>query len=278
MAKVGYAHGAAMNEVPKTTSPVWQVEQRGAALVATLDRPAVRNALNFAAWEELERLIDRADGDTTVRALILAGGATVFSAGGDMKAVEGRGEGVLRDAARLRYLQSVLLRLTRLSVPSLAVVEGAAIGVAWGLAMTCDVLIAGKGATFSAPFVERRLVPDGGLAWHLVRAVGRLRASEILLGNRKLSADEALAYGLVSEVVQAGAGLARAEAIADHLARTSRDTTQLTLRALRRAEHANHRDYLDTELELAALNLHNPDVAAARLSYKPATPTKKGGG
>jgi enoyl-CoA hydratase/carnithine racemase len=257
-----------MNISPAGTPTVWAVERRGSALVATLNRPAVRNALNFAAWEELERLIDIADGDVDVRALILAGNATVFSAGGDMKNVEGRGGALMRDAARLKYLQTVLQRLSRSSVPTFAVIEGPTIGVAWGLAMTCDFIIAGSNATFIAPFVERSLVPDGGLAWHLVRAIGRVRATDILLNNRTLSADEAAGYGLVSEVVHAGAALARAEVIASRLAAASRDTIMLTLRALRRAEFSGYRDYLDAELELAALNLHNPEVAAARLSFK----------
>jgi enoyl-CoA hydratase/carnithine racemase len=257
-----------MNVSPGGTPTVWSVVRRDSALIATLDRPAVRNALNFAAWEELERVINLADDDVEIRALIIAGGATVFSAGGDMKNVEGRGGALMRDAARLKYLQAVLQRLTRATVPTFAVVEGAAIGVAWGLAMTCDFLIAGRDATFRAPFVERSLVPDGGLAWHLTRTIGRLRTTEILLNNRALSADEAASYGLVSEVVDAGAALSRAEAIAGRLASASRDTTTLTLRALRRTEQAGYRDYLDTELELAGLNLHNPDVAAARLSFK----------
>lgn len=257
-----------MNVSPGGTPTVWSVERRNSALIATLNRPAVRNALNFGAWEELERLVDIADRDVEVRSLILAGGDAVFSAGGDMKNVEGRGDPLLRDAARLKYLQTVLQHLARASVPTFAVVEGAAIGVAWGLAMTCDFLIAGRNATFAAPFVERSLVPDGGLAWQLTRAVGRLRTTEILLSGQTLGADKALGYGLVSEVVNAGVALARAEAIASRLASTSRDTMQLTLRALRRAEQSGYRDYLDTELELAALNLHNPDVAAARLSYK----------
>lgn len=246
----------------------WLVERRNSALVASLSRPAVRNALNFAAWEELDQLIGLAEGDTDVRALILTGGGGIFSAGGDMKNVEGRGGALMRDAARLQYLQTVLQRLARASVPTFAVVEGPAIGVAWGLAMTCDFLIAGRNATFVAPFVERSLVPDGGLAWHLVRAVGRLRTTEILLGGRTLSAEDAFAYGLASEIVDAGGALARAEAIAERLASASRDTTLLTLRALRRAEQAGYRDYLDTELELAALNLHNPEVATARLSFR----------
>jgi 2-(1,2-epoxy-1,2-dihydrophenyl)acetyl-CoA isomerase len=257
-----------MNVSPGGAPTAWSVERRNSALVATLSRPAVRNALNFAAWEELDRVIGIAEGDTEVRALILTGDDTIFSAGGDMKNVEGRGGALMRDAARLKYLQTVLARLARAPVPTLAAVEGPAIGVAWGLVMTCDFVIAGRDATFIAPFVERSLVPDGGLAWHLVRALGRLRATEILLTNRTLGADEAASYGLVSEVVDAGGAAARAESIAERVAAASRDTTQLTLRALRRAEQAEYRDYLDTELELAALNLHNPEVAAARLSFK----------
>jgi enoyl-CoA hydratase/carnithine racemase len=246
----------------------WTVERRGVALIATLDRPEVRNALNFAAWEDLERLIDLADGDVETRALIIAGGPSVFSAGGDMKSVEGRGGPLLHDAARLKFLQTVLQRLARSPVPTIAAIEGATIGVAWGLAMTCDFVVAGRNATFSAPFVERSLVPDGGLAWHLTRAVGRLRATEILVNGRKLSAEDAAACGLASEVVEAGAALPRALEIASRFAGVSRDTMHLTLRALRRAEQSGYRDYLDAELELAALNLHNPDVAAARVSYK----------
>jgi len=249
-------------------SVTWNVERRGSALIATLERPAVRNALNFAAWQELDQLLELANSDSVIRTLVLTGGTAVFSAGGDMKDPEPRGDGLLRDAARLQYLQSVLARLARLSVPSFAVVEGPAVGVAWGLAMTCDFVVAGSAATFFAPFVERRLVPDGGLAWHLVRVLGRLRATEILLGGRKLTAAEAEEYGLVSVVVDSGTALAHAETLAARLSDGSRDTVLLTLRALRRAEQIGHREYLDSELELAALNLRNPDVAAARLSYK----------
>lgn len=246
----------------------WIVKQRGGALVAMLNRPAVRNALNFACWEELEGLLDRTDGDPDIRALILTGSGAIFSAGGDMKNPEPRGDGLMKEAARLKYLQTVLARLARLSVPSIAAVEGFAIGVAWGLALTCDFVVAGKGTTFIAPFLERSLVPDGGLAWHLVRAAGRLRATEILLGSRKLTAEEAFEYGLVTEVVAAGEALARAEMIAAGFMPVSRDTISLSLRALRKAEEKSHREYLDSELELAALNLHNPDVAAARMSFK----------
>lgn len=246
----------------------WRVERRQRTVVASLNRPAVRNAMNFACWHQLETMLRDVDTDQEVRALVLSGSGGVFSAGGDMKNPEPRGDGLLKDAARLQFLQSVLARLARLSVPGIAAVEGAAVGVAWGLALTCDVVVAADDARFMAPFASRGLVPDGGLAFHLVKALGRLRAGEILLGERTLSGSEAFDLGLVSELAKPGEALDRAVAIAEQYARASRDTATLTLRALRRAEHSSYRDFLDAELELAALNLHNPEVAASRASFR----------
>lgn len=262
-----------MNDAkPISADVAWQVERRGTTVIATLSRPAVRNAMDFACWHQLDAVLRDVDGDPESRALVLAGSGGVFSAGGDMKNPEPRGDGVLKDAARLQFLQTVLMRLARLSTPCIAAVEGPAVGVAWGLALTCDLVVAASAAKFMAPFASRGLVPDGGLAFHLVKALGRLRAGEILLGGRALSGREAFDAGLVSEVTAPGEALARAVAIAETFTRSSRDTTALTLRALRRAEHSSYRDYLDTELELAALNLHNPGIAATRVNFKKAGP------
>ena len=253
----------------------WRVERRAATLVATLDRPAARNALNFSCWEQLEHVIDQADAAADLRALILTGAGGGFSAGGDMKNPEPRGEGLMKDAARLRYLQTVLAKLARLSIPSIAAVEGPAVGVAWGLALTCDFVVAARDAKFMAPFVSRGLIPDGGIAFHLVRTLGRLRATRVLLGDGALSGSDAFDAGLASEAMAPGKALERALEIADSIAGGAREATALTLRALRRAEQANHRDYLDAELELAALNLQSPDVAARRMSFKKSAAAQK---
>jgi enoyl-CoA hydratase/carnithine racemase len=263
------------NQASTPPQSFWRVEHRGSALVATLDRTSSRNALNFACWAQLDNIAAEADRQPEIRALVLTGAGGVFSAGGDMKNPEPRGQGLMREAARLQYLQTVLSQLARLSAPSIAAVEGPAVGVAWGLALTCDFVIAARDAKFMAPFLSRSLAPDGGVAFHLVKALGRLRATEIILGNRTLSGSEAFDAGLVSEVTAPGETLKRALEIAETIAHSSRDTTALTLRAIRRAEHSNYRDYLDAELELAALNLHNPDVAAGRMSFE--TRPRRGG-
>lgn len=253
----------------------WRVERRGATLAATLDRPEARNALNFSCWAQLETVIDQAEAASDIRALVLTGAGGVFSAGGDMKNPEPRGEGVMKDAARLRYLQSVLAKLARLSIPSIAAVEGPTVGVAWGLVLTCDFVVAARDAKFMAPFLSRGLIPDGGVAFHLVRTLGRLRATRILLGDGALSGHEAFEAGLASEATAPGKALERALEIAEAIAAGSRDATALSLRAIRRAEQASHHDYLEAELELAALNLHHPDVATRRMSFKKAAPREK---
>ncbi|WP_442581998.1 enoyl-CoA hydratase/isomerase family protein [Mesorhizobium sp. ASY16-5R] len=183
--------------------------KQGAGGGAHEDRQEARNALNLQCWQQLNDLLAQAEDDEATTAFVIAGGPLAFSAGGDMKDVQGRGDGLFKDAYRLRYLQGVLARISGLSVPVLAAVEGPAAGVGWSQALTCDFVIAGANAAFKAPFGSRSLVPDGAIAFHLVRAGGRLQASVILLDEGGLTPSEALAYGLVSEVVEEGRALDR---------------------------------------------------------------------
>jgi enoyl-CoA hydratase/carnithine racemase len=246
----------------------WIVERKGATVVATLDRPEARNALILECWHQLDAILLRAEEDETVRAVVLAGNALAFSAGGDMKNAQGRGGGLFGEAYRIRHLHRVLVRLSSLALPTIAAVEGPAVGVGWGLALSCDLIVAGEAARFIAPFMDRGVIPDGAVAYHLVRALGRLRAAEILLKARPLAAQEALGYGLVSEVVERGQALERALVLADGFAPRVRDTTTLTLREIRKAEELSYRSFLDAEYELISLNLHNPGIAKSKLSYK----------
>ena len=95
-------------------------------------------------------------------------------------------------------------------MPTIAAVEVGAWGVSWGLALACDVLIAGEGASFGAPFLKFGLAPDGGVAWFLTRQIGRRRASEIVYSGRAVPAAEALELGLVSKLVPDDAVIAAA--------------------------------------------------------------------
>ncbi|WP_050998288.1 enoyl-CoA hydratase/isomerase family protein [Saccharomonospora marina] len=94
-----------------------------------------------------------------------------------------------------------LTRLARLSMPTIAAVEGFAVGVAWSLVRCCDVVVTAEDAFSAAPFPQRGMAPDGGLAWFLTRSLGPTRAAELLMPGERFPAPTAAAAGLVNRVV-----------------------------------------------------------------------------
>jgi 2-(1,2-epoxy-1,2-dihydrophenyl)acetyl-CoA isomerase len=150
----------------------------------------------------------------------------------------------------------------------IAAVEGGAVGVAWSLALACDLTVAGADAYFLAPFTQRGLVPDGGSAWFLTRAIGPQRAAELLMLPDRLPAARAEALGLVNRVVPTGAALTEALELARRLVEGAPDALSLTKRLLAMAERTpSYRDFLDQEWATAALALHGPDVVEGRTAF-----------
>lgn len=218
----------------ETGAPDLLVEQPDEGIfVLRLNRPRAMNAVSFEMWERASAALDQLEAETP-RAVIVAGADNFFSAGGDMKAVPGRGEGALAQAARLQMGQGIIARLRALPALSIAAVEGRAIGFGWGLALSCDLIIAAEDAVFSAPFIRLGLVPDGGVSYYLARRVGRHRAAELLFSGRDLTATEALALGLASRVVSAGTAVAEAIAFSKRIG--PRHAAELTKRLLHVAE------------------------------------------
>ena len=226
-----------------------QVDQRDDGVVlVTLNRPQSRNTVSFAMWEAFDDLISRIGRDTPPRALVLRGADGWFSSGGDIKNPPARGEGALNRAARLELGQQVIRRLAALPVPTIAAVEGGAWGVSWGLALACDMLIAGQNATFGAPFVRFGLAPDGGVAWFLTRQIGRRRAAEILFSGRTVTASEALDMGLASRVVADDQVVAEALSLAAGLGEGNRRACELTKRLIHMADENGLEGTLALEL------------------------------
>jgi 2-(1,2-epoxy-1,2-dihydrophenyl)acetyl-CoA isomerase len=239
--------------------------EAGLALI-TLNRPEVRNAAGNATWRELLAACERL-GEQRPRAVVLTGAGGTFSAGGDLKEPGPLDPGVMGMTMRLGEAHQAILRLRSLRAPVVAAVAGPAIGIGWGLALACDALIADETAFFAAPFVERGLVPDGGVAWHLTRALGAHRAFELLASGRRLTAAEAEGMGLVSEVVPAGGVLGAAMERARALAASSADALALTRRMVRLAATQGLPAFLDDELHTVALNGHGPDPAEGRRAF-----------
>jgi 2-(1,2-epoxy-1,2-dihydrophenyl)acetyl-CoA isomerase len=182
----------------------------------TFNRPEVLNALDIAQWSELAAMLDRVQGDSSIRALVLTGVGRAFSAGADIRAMR-QPRSAAQQTARLETINAAIRRLVALPKPTIAAVNGVAAGIGASLVLACDLAIAAQSASFTFSWVRLGLVPDGGASWLLTRLVGPRRARELLLSARHLSASEALAWGLVNQVVADEQVLERARTLAHEL-------------------------------------------------------------
>jgi enoyl-CoA hydratase len=191
--------------------------RRDAMLVLTFNRPDKLNALSTGLLNELEQRLDEAEGDEAVRVLVVTGaGEKAFVAGADI------GEYAEQDEAAFgeyqRYSRRLFSRLDRFPKPVVGAINGYALGGGFEIALCCDVLVASSNARFGLPEGLLGLSPGGGGTQRLTRAAGAFVAADVLLSARRLTADDALRLGLVSEVVEADrlldAALAKAEAMA----------------------------------------------------------------
>ncbi len=169
----------------------------------TLDRPEQRNALTRELADELRSHLARAGTDPGVRAVIVAGNGTAFCAGADLGSLT---QSATTPAERRRLLADyyrAFLDLRDLAVPTIAAVNGPAIGAGLNLALSCDLRLLAEGARLAAPFLRLGIHPGGGCSWLLTRIAGTASARELLLRGRPVSAQRALEIGLASAVVPA---------------------------------------------------------------------------
>jgi enoyl-CoA hydratase len=182
------------------TSPVL-VERRDSVLVITINRPEVRNALDGAAARALAAAADELDADSELRVGVLTGTNGSFCTGMDLKGflrgdkpmIEGRGFGGIT--------------ITPPRKPLIAAVEGWALAGGFELMLACDLVVAGEGSRFGVPEVKRALVAGGGAALLLPRRIPYAVAMELLLTGEQISAERAVALGLVNRLVPAGEAL-----------------------------------------------------------------------
>ncbi|NMK48677.1 crotonase/enoyl-CoA hydratase family protein [Achromobacter sp. Bel] len=219
----------------------------------TLDDPATRNALTGSGIvDQLLAAFARIERDPSVRVLILTAAGKVFSSGGNINDMQRQiGPEVGSAALRQEYrhgIQRLPLALHALEVPTIAAVNGPAVGAGCDLACMCDVRIAAEGATFAESFVKLGIVPGDGGAWFLPRLIGSARAAEMSFTGDAIDAGTAQEWGLVSRVVPAVELLPAAQALAARMAANSPDAVRLTKRLLRESQHVR----LDTLLELSA--------------------------
>ena len=236
------------------TDPVLYETDAEGIVTLTLNRPEVRNPLTDADMlEAILAALARLDADPSVRVAILTGAGKAFSTGGNMQAMR-RGGGLTDDLAvrtRGKYkrgIQRLPLAFAALEVPVIAAVNGPAIGAGCDLTCMCDLRVAGQSARFAESFVKVGLVSGDGGSWLLPRIIGWSKAAEMALTGDAISAEEALACGLVSQVVPDAELMDTARALARRIAVNPPYAVRMTKRLLWEGRRAD----LATLLEMAA--------------------------
>jgi len=235
-----------------------KISREGTVVVWTMDQPATRNALtgNTAAAEFVAACAAVA-ADTSVRAVILTGAGPVFSSGGNVKDMARFAQpGLDANAIRNEYrqgIQRIPKALWHLDVPVIAAVNGPAIGAGLDLTCMCDLRIASSTATFAESFVRVGIVPGDGGAWLLPRAVGAAKAAEMAYTGDPINAQEALACGLVSQVVAPEQLMDAARALAARISRNPAGVLRMTKQLLREGVHNTLESVLETSASYQAL-------------------------
>ena len=192
-------------------------EDRGRVRWVTMSSPGTKNAVPKAGWIELAEALEEFEASDQ-RVLVLTGDGGDFCAGADL-GTDFSGFGTAAaNAEYMRLPNRAALALHRVSKPTVAAVDGVAVGAGMNLALGCDIVIASDRARFAEIFVRRGLTLDFGGTWLLPRLVGLNRARELALTGRIVEAEEALAIGLVTRVVGAEELGAEAGAVAEELA------------------------------------------------------------
>ncbi len=176
------------------------LEIDGPTATLIINRPEKRNAINNATTEEIDKALCQVEANPDLRVLILTGaGEKAFVAGADIKELDKRDTLLGRSETRRR--QEVYTRIEQLEIPSIAAINGWALGTGLELAMVCTLRVASSKARMGQPEVKLGIIPGAGGTYRLPRLVGMGRAMEIILTGEPVTAEEALSMGLVNRVV-----------------------------------------------------------------------------
>ena len=229
--------------------PLVLVTKAAAVTTLTLNRPAALNSFTTAMNAELLQALNVAADDTSVRCVVITGQGRAFCAGqdlGDPAAAPGADLGALIAT----HYKPLVQRLQSMPVPVMAAVNGVAAGAGANLALCCDLVIAGRSASFIQAFSKIGLVPDTGGTWLLPRLVGQARALGLAMLGDKVPALEAAAMGMIWQCVEDDALQATVNALAERLARMPTAALVATRKAMADAQGLTLDGALDLEAQL----------------------------
>ena len=241
------------------------ITRDGAVLTLTLNRPDVLNAINLAVHRGIADGLKQAR-DPEVRAVVITGAGRGFCVGQDLREFDEH-PGSTGDMLRATYHPNVLA-IRALEKPVIAAVNGPCAGAGLSLACACDLRIAAQSASFVPGFVGIGLVPDAGGSFHVARLVGQARAFEWMTSNRKLSAEQAVDWGLVSTVVADDDLQAHTAELAANYAAAPTKAIAMTKRLFEQAQLGTLEDQLELEAQLQTAATETEDFAEGVTAFR----------
>lgn len=235
----------------------------GGVLTLTLNRPHRKNAIDGELWEALREQLTRTRDDADVRAVVLTGAGGDFCAGADLSGGVATGHPL----DRMRRVNEVALLLHELPVPSVARVDGVAVGAGWNLALGCDLVVATPAARFSQIFARRGLSLDFGGSWLLPKLVGMQQAKRLALLAEMIDAAEANRLGLVTWVVAVEEIDGFVSDLGARLASAAPVAVAQSKALLHEGADSTMRDALASEARTQAINFATADAPAAFAAF-----------
>jgi enoyl-CoA hydratase len=232
------------------------VEREGPVAVVRLNRPQQLNALSDALIDELVSVLEEFDKDDAIRAIVLAGNERAFAAGADIAELAQTSAIELYYGRRIERWDAIRALWT----PLVAAVSGFCLGGGCELALSCDLIVASETAQFGQPETGLGIIPGAGGTQRLTRAVGKALAMDVILSGRRLSAQEALAAGLVARVVAQEAWLDEAKRLARDIAEKGPVATRLAKESVDRAQETTLTAGLEAERRALYLAFASDDA------------------
>lgn len=232
------------------TGPAVLVERADGVATITFNRPDVRNAMTVELTNAFSEAVEELKDDRAVRAVVVTGAGKAFCAGGDLSWIQpGPDADIPSMRSKMRAFYPRFLAIRALDVPTIAAVNGAAVGAGLCLAMACDLRIAAEDAKLSTAFLRLGMHPGMAATYLLTRLVGTARAAELFFTARTIDGREAERMGLVNSTVPAGALIGAAADLAREIAANAPIPMGMVKRAIYLAERAD----LETMLEYEGL-------------------------
>jgi 2-(1,2-epoxy-1,2-dihydrophenyl)acetyl-CoA isomerase len=194
------------------------VDVDGGVATITLNRPDRLNALTAQMFEELQDALSGVEADGGQRAVVLTGAGRGFCAGADLKAALEADDGHGPENELETHYNPLIMRLQTIGLPVIGAVNGVAAGAGCSIALSCDIVLAGRSASFLQAFARIGLLPDAGSTWVVPRLVGRARAMGLAMLAENLSADQAAEWGLIWKTVDDEALQVEAQTLARSMA------------------------------------------------------------